>query len=287
MPPILLDYGHTSTNKLVGMRKRLAPALVTSFAWHLVMLLIVVGLVRAGGDRTPPAAVMPDQTPPRLVWLAEAGPGGGGGGGGNRMTEPPRPAEAPGHDAMTVPAAPKPTIRPLEQPAPEPPPTQILNIPAQSLAASITSLPGALDVPPGPPTTSQGPGPGGGAGLGRGDGVGPGRGSGLGDGFDAGTGGRRYQIGNDVTRPIEVRKGVPQYTSDAMRARVQGSVIVECVVQASGMCSDIRVIRSLEPSFGLNDEAIKAARQWRFRPGTRMGAPVPVVVTLEVEFTLR
>jgi periplasmic protein TonB len=269
------------------MRKRLAPALLTSFAWHLVLLLIVVGLVRFSGEKMPPAAVMPDQTTPRLVWLAQAGPGGGGGGGGNRMREPPRPAEAPGHDSRTVPVAPKPTIQPLEHPAPDPPPHQTLNIPAQSLAASITSLPGALDVPPGPPTTSQGPGLDGGAGTGALGGVGPDRGSGLGEGFDRGTGGRGYQIGNGVTRPIEVRKGVPQYTSDAMRARIQGSVIVECVVQASGMCSDIRVIRSLEPSFGLNDEAIKAARQWRFRPGTRMGAPVPVVVTLEVEFALR
>jgi protein TonB len=105
--------------------------------------------------------------------------------------------------------------------------------------------------------------------------------------LDRGTGGRTYQVGNGVTRPIEVRKGVPQYTSDAMRARIQGAVIVECVVQTSGMCSDLRVVRPLEPSFGLNDEAMKAARQWRFRPGTRMGEPVPVVVNLEVEFVLR
>src|SRR5439155_25779194 len=115
----------------------------------------------------------------------------------------------------------------------------------------------------------------------------PGNGLGLGPGHDLGDGDGVYQIGNGVTRPIEVRKGVPQYTSDAMRARIQGSVIVECVVQPNGLCSDIRVVRSLEPSFGLNDEAMKAARQWRFRPGTRMGEPVPVVVNLGVEFVLR
>jgi TonB family protein len=72
-----------------------------------------------------------------------------------------------------------------------------------------------------------------------------------------------------------------------MRARIQGSVLVECVVQTSGVCTDIRVLRSLEPSFGLNDEALKAARQWRFRPGTRQGAPVPVLVTMEITFALR
>jgi protein TonB len=269
------------------MRRRLGSALATSFAWHLVMLLVVVGLVRFGGERKPPMVAVSDQTTARLVCLVEAGPGGGGGGGGNRMNEPPRPAAAPGHDSLSVPVARRPPIEPLEHPPSEPSPLEALNIPARSLGASIESLPGALDAPSGPPPTSQGPGSGGGAGIGAVGGVGSGRGLGLDAGFGGGTGGRVYQIGNGVTRPSEVRKGIPQYTSDAMRARIQGSVIVECVVQASGMCSDIRVIRSLEPSFGLNDEAMKAARQWRFRPGTRMGEPVPVMVTLEVEFTLR
>src|SRR5439155_14395622 len=98
------------------------------------------------------------------------------------------------------------------------------------LAAATESLPGAIEAPPGPPTLSQGPGRDGGAGTGTGPGDGPGRGPGLGPGRDGGTDGGGFRPGNGVTQPIEIRKGTPQYTADAIRARIQGSIIVECVV---------------------------------------------------------
>jgi protein TonB len=72
-----------------------------------------------------------------------------------------------------------------------------------------------------------------------------------------------------------------------MRARLQGVVVLNCVVQPDGTCSDIRVARSLDAVFGLDQQAIASAREWRFRPGTRMGQPVPVLVTLEIAFTIR
>jgi protein TonB len=87
--------------------------------------------------------------------------------------------------------------------------------------------------------------------------------------------------------PIEVRKGTPQYTTEAMRARVEGSILVSCVVQTNGVCTDIQVLRSIQPPFGLDDQAIKAASAWRFRPGMRQGVPVPVRVTMAIAFTLR
>jgi TonB family protein len=46
-------------------------------------------------------------------------------------------------------------------------------------------------------------------------------------------------------------------------------------------------VRGLNPSFGLNEEAVRAAQEWRFRPGTRLGQAVPVVVTMEITFSLR
>jgi TonB family protein len=54
-----------------------------------------------------------------------------------------------------------------------------------------------------------------------------------------------------------------------------------------GTVGDVKVTRSLDSVFGLDQEAIKAARQWRFRPGMRMGEPVPVIITIELTFTLR
>jgi TonB family protein len=83
-----------------------------------------------------------------------------------------------------------------------------------------------------------------------------------------------------------IKEVKPQYTSDAMRAKIQGAVLVECVVNTDGSVSNVRVIRSLDATYGLDEEAIKAARQWRFQPGTRNGEPVPVLVSIELTFTL-
>ena len=89
-----------------------------------------------------------------------------------------------------------------------------------------------------------------------------------------------------VTIPRILKEARPQYTSDAMRAKIQGSVVLECVVQTDGTVGDVRVIRSLDTTYGLDQEAIKAAKQWKFAPGTRNGEPVPVMVSIELTFTL-
>ena len=84
-----------------------------------------------------------------------------------------------------------------------------------------------------------------------------------------------------------LREVKPQYTSDAMRAKVQGTVLLECVVRPDGSVGDVKVVRSLDPTFGLDQEAMKAARKWRFAPGHAQGEPVAVLVTIELTFTLR
>ena len=72
-----------------------------------------------------------------------------------------------------------------------------------------------------------------------------------------------------------------------MRARLQGIVVLNCVVRPDGKCSDIRVTKSLDMTFGLDQQAIASAREWQFKPGTRGGQPVPVLVTLEIGFSIR
>jgi protein TonB len=71
-----------------------------------------------------------------------------------------------------------------------------------------------------------------------------------------------------------------------MRAKIQGVVLIECVVNRDGTVSDVRVIRSLDTNYGLDEEAIKAAKGWRFEPGTQNGEPVPVLISIELTFTL-
>jgi protein TonB len=267
--------------------KRLTFAVATSAAVDvaLAVLFIIASRHHPAG---PTAALQREESRMPLkdiVWLSQPGPSGGGGGGGNRMKDPPRHVELPGKDRLTVPTA-KPAAIEAGQVRNEPPPIVPLIIPAKALASAQDSLPGAFDVPA-LATLSQGSGSGDGAETGRGPGIGSGTGPGLGPGRDGGTGGRSYQPSNGVTTPVLLREVKPSYTSDAMRAKVQGSVLLECVVRPDGSVGDVRVVRSLDAMFGLDLEAMKAARQWRFRPALRLGESVPVLITIQLDFTLR
>ena len=88
-----------------------------------------------------------------------------------------------------------------------------------------------------------------------------------------------------VTPPQAVKEVRPQYTPDAMKANIQGNVTLECVVKADGTVGDVRVVKSLDTTHGLDNEAIKAAKQWRFKPGRKNGKAVPIVISLDFTFT--
>ena len=90
-----------------------------------------------------------------------------------------------------------------------------------------------------------------------------------------------------VVAPVAIRSPKPAYTKAAMEAKITGSVVVECVVLADGTVGDVRVVQPLDQTYGLDDQAVKAAKQWRFKPGTKDGKPVPVLVSLEMTFSLR
>ena len=61
---------------------------------------------------------------------------------------------------------------------------------------------------------------------------------------------------------------------------------MEAVVQTDGTVGEVRVVRSLDQKFGLDDEAVKAVKQWRFVPGQKDGVAVPVVVEIEMTFNV-
>ncbi len=255
-----------------------------SVASHLAMGLIAFLVMRYVPEAQSLEPV-DNRLPSEIMWIAEPGPGGGGGGGGNEMPEPPKKAELPGKEKITVPVKETPAPIP-EPPKEEPPPAEDLVIPARTMAAAEQALPGAIATQA-PVTLSQGAGSGGGAGTGTGSGVGPGRGSGLGDGTGGGTGGGAYKPGSGVSLPEVITEVKPQYTAEAMRAKVQGVVWLECIVMPDGSVGDVKVTKSLDSVFGLDQEAIKAARRWRFRPGIKDGQPVPVIITIELTLTLR
>jgi TonB family protein len=92
--------------------------------------------------------------------------------------------------------------------------------------------------------------------------------------------------GRGVTNPRVLRDVRPAYTAAAMRAKVQGNVELEALVGVDGLVKDVRITKSLDTEFGLDEEAIKAARRWRFEPAVSDGKPVPKTVTLVLSFTI-
>jgi TonB family protein len=258
-----------------GGRGRLRGALGGSLIGHAAIVVVWVLFVWLVPDPIRDA-ILPDSLPRQIVWLADPGPGGGGG-GGNDQPDPPKKAELKGQDEISVPAVKPP--EPVPEPAPptEVPPLDQLNIPAEVMAAAAENSPGVIES--NSDSTSTG--------SGTGTGAGSGQGSGLGQGSGGGTGGGVYRPGSGVINPRILREVKPQYTADAMRAKVQGTVLLECVVLPDGTVGRVDVVKSLDPTFGLDQEAVKAAKQWRFQPGTRLGEPVAVLVTIELTFTLR
>ena len=71
-----------------------------------------------------------------------------------------------------------------------------------------------------------------------------------------------------------------------MRAGVHGVVRLEAIVSADGAVQDVRVVESLDRNYGLDAEAIRAAKAWRFEAGLKDGSPVPVALTIEMTFTI-
>ena len=268
-------------------RGRIRGALGASFTSHLLAVALVLLVVRTA----PVEEIFEERTNYDIVWIPQAGPGGGGGGGGNESLEMPREVEAAGEDAIDVPVeVPEEVEAPPEvepEPEPEPLESQNIQLSAVPMGASIQTRTGLLEGLLSGALDSAGSGTDGGAGEGSGGGIGPGEGDGLGPGEGGGTGGGVFQPGNGVETPRLLREVTPKYTAEAMRAKVQGIVLVEAVVLPDGTVGDVEVIRSLDKVFGLDEEAIRAARQWRFLPGTRFGEPVAVLVTIELTFTLR
>jgi protein TonB len=271
-----------SQDRAAGAARR-NTALGLSLAAHAAGLLPFVAMA----SRVP-AGVVNLTSPARaegIVWLATPGPGGGGGGGGEQRPEPARAASAPGSDAVTVRLTPRPA-EPSPAPAADDPAPK-LEIPAVETLVGLVGVPGTISPLP-DFGASRGPGIGPGVGGGDGPGDGPGKGAGLGPGEGGNTGGAVFEPGNGISMPRLIHETKPVYPPGALQLRLQGLVFLEGVVLPDGSLDAIRVTRSLDTMHGVDAEAIRTVKQWRFAPGRdREGRPVPVRVGIEIAFTLR
>ena len=95
-----------------------------------------------------------------------------------------------------------------------------------------------------------------------------------------------FNPGNGVTLPIVVHEVKPDYTARAKAAHIQGTVLLGAVVLADGNVGDVKVAVSRH-DYGLDQQAVNAAKQWTFKPGMKDGKAVPVRVHIELRFTLK
>jgi len=131
---------------------------------------------------------------------------------------------------------------------------------------------------------SNGTGAHGGMGSGSSGGLGSGTGGGYGPGSGGGTGGGVYHVGGGVSPPTVISSVDPEYSDEARRAKYTGIVVVTLIVDTQGNPQHVSVVRRL--GMGLDEKAVEAVRQYKFRPAMYQGHAVPVEVNIEVNFQI-
>jgi protein TonB len=121
-------------------------------------------------------------------------------------------------------------------------------------------------------------------GNGSGSGLGSGNGSGLGNGTGGGFGGGLRHIGGGVSEPVLTYKVDPEFSEEARKAKFMGIVLVNLIVDSNGMPQNVHVLRGV--GMGLDEKAVEAVKQYRFKPAREAGKPVAVELNVEVNFQI-
>lgn len=252
----------------IGLHALVFAALAVFLFWHPKKPVMMAKVVPPPAFNITP--FMPLQAAPTVS--------GGGGGGGDR-------------DVLQAAKGRLPKISKVQFV----PPDEIIRNPKPKLAVEPTVvMPQNIHLPNnalpnlGDPSTmvkgplSNGTGRSGGIGSGTSGGIGSGSGAGVGPGQGGGYGGGLYHVGGGVTPPVAIYAPEPEFSDQARMAKYQGQAVVEVIVDAHGMPQDARVIRAL--GMGLDEKALEAVKQYRFKPAMLRGRPVPVMIDVIVDF---
>jgi TonB family protein len=283
LPPLEVTSKPVAVKDIWGLygRQKKSFMMSTGFQVGAVALLFTVFSIKPVQEKVKEAVQLfapvdlapPPAAPPKKQLM------GGGGGGGDRSLLPaskgrlPKPALRQFTPPMAVVNNPNPKLT-MEPTIIAPPDVHLPQVNMSQYGDPLAKL--------GPP--SNGPGSGGGIGSGSGGGVGPGKGGGFGPGEGGGVGGGVFRVGGGVTAPTLVFKKEPEYSEEARKAKYQGTVTLYVEVTPDGKAANIRVLHSL--GLGLDEKAIEAVKQWKFRPGMKDGKPVTVQASIEVNFRL-
>lgn len=282
-PPSLhvLSRPVTTFSSLTFKRDRTST--VISFILHLCVLAAIVWFaleVHTHIVAPKQVAVVPIQIQPYIPITAPAPKTmGGGGGGGAKEVVPPVKGHLP--PVVKTPSVP---IQELQVDHPKLAAAPAVHLP-QPVKFLNNKLPNLGDTQsPQIALSSQGSGSGGGFGQTSGGGIGSGQGSGVGIGSGGGYGGGVMSVGGGVSAPVLIHKVEPEFTDAARRNNYQGTVAVQLIVDPQGNPEDIRVIHHL--GMGLDQKAVAAVQQYKFKPAMFHGSPVAVQMVIEVAFHL-
>ena len=92
-------------------------------------------------------------------------------------------------------------------------------------------------------------------------------------------------VSGAVIRPVVIERIEPQYTEVARRVRLEGTVIVQAIIDEAGRVTDVKILKGLP--MGLDQAAVDAVSRWRFQPATLHGRPVKVYYSLTVVFRVQ
>jgi protein TonB len=207
-------------------------------------------------------------TPPPMAPAKTAMGGGGGQRGATPVTQGHLPKFA--DTQITPPKAP-----PLEQPK-IPMPEATIEV-QKDLKMANSNLPN-IGMPNSPLIgNSMGNGAGSGMGSGYGSGLGPGSGGNYG-------GGGLRKIGGGVSSPELIYKIDPEFSEEARKAKFMGIVLVNLIVDANGNPQNVHVLRGV--GMGLDQKAVEAVKQYKFKPAKEAGKPVAVELNVQVDFQI-
>jgi TonB family protein len=284
LPPLEVTSKPVAVKDIWGLYGRQKKSFMMSTAFQVGIIGTIVALsfvkpVQQAVSKTATIIFSPDIAPfqPKMAPKKQAM--GGGGGGGDRSPLPASKGRLPKQSLrqftppMAVVNNPNPKLT-MEPSIIVPPDVPLPNNNLPNYGDPLGKL--------GPP--SNGTGSGGGIGSGSGGGVGSGKGGGFGPGEGGGVGGGVFKVGGGVTAPSLLFKKEPEYSEEARKAKYQGTVLLYIEVDPSGKATNIKVQRSL--GLGLDEKAIEAVKQWKFKPGYKDGKPVTVAATIEVNFRL-
>ena len=291
------------SNAVGGSRRRVllqfGIALGISFYAIAFAAILVFWTVsnRVSTNRPDLARPLPDMIFPGRPNLDVQGPkdkdlAGAGGGGGNKTELPASAGQLPPPSLQDSPMAPSP------EPAVKEPALPMMETvkvdPRINLRTDDLAPTGLTDGVPCAP--EAGPGEGNGMGTGEKGGMGSGKGRGVGPGLGWKINGGNPAIGRTGVsstsdddrvdaRPVALNRPRPNYTEAARKNKIQGVIRARVLVGVDGSVQNVSIVRNLPD--GLNEEAITAVYQMRFKAATRNGQSVASWITLEVEFNLR